>query len=509
MSGMPFSTPAHAWAGEAEETTPSKRALPAIPPAAIVGLALLLALLAGRFFADGRISYGLAIVVGVCVGPLVFLDLTMALALYVAILFVQDTAALSVGPNTIGVLVAVGWAGTLVTRSARPVVLRERSGLMLALALFALWLTLSITWAASPGLAGEGLKTWLLAMLAFVLTATTLHSPRDVVTIGVAFIVGAVISVVYGVATGALSAAAASANETALQGRFTGGGGDPNVQAAGFIIAMFLCAGLWGVARNRLARLGLVLAFITVTIGFFATESRGGLLALSVAAVAGLVLLPRQRKRLLGLAAAAGVGLAVVTVSNPTAIARMTNFGGGSTGRNDLWQVAWTIFKRHPLDGIGLSNFQVVEPHYTLNSGTLSRVDLISEVPHLVHNVYLQLLTETGIVGFVLFLAVVVASMRASWLAAKLFDAGGRAGYGDIARAALMASIAMLAAQFFISDGDDARLWILLGIGPVLLSIAKRASPAERADAAVAKIRRRAVRRQRRRSRRRTLAIRS
>src|ERR1019366_788745 len=98
--------------------------------------ALLLAILAGRFFADGREAYGAAIVLGVCFGPLAFVDLTMALALYVAILFIQDAHALGVGPNTIGVLVVLGWVGTLVTHSARPVVLREQSRLLLALVLF-------------------------------------------------------------------------------------------------------------------------------------------------------------------------------------------------------------------------------------------------------------------------------------------------------------------------------------------------------------------------------------
>jgi O-antigen ligase len=458
-----------------DEPARSARRIPTIPPAAIVALALALALVTGRFLADGRTALGVAIVLGVCLGPIAFLDLTLALALYVAVLFVGDAHALGVGPNTIGVLVFLGWIGTLVTRSARPVVLREQSRLLLALGLFALWLTLSLVWASSQGDAGEGLKTWLLAILAFVLAVTTLRRPRDVAVVGVAFIVGAVISVAFGVGSGALSATAESVSEATGQGgRFTGGGGDPNVQAAGYLVAMFLCAGSWSLTRRRLARGALVLAFIVVAVGFFATQSRGGLIALAVAAVTGLVLLPRQRGRLLGLAGAAAVGLGVVAVVNPSAITRMTDFGGGSSGRDDIWQVAWTIFKRHPLNGIGINNFEAVEPHYALSSGTLSRVEIITEHPHLVHNVYLQLLTETGIIGFAFFLAVIVACMRASWLAAKRFDARGRVGHGDLARAVLMAEIAMLAAQFFISDGDDWRLWILLGLGPVMLSLARR-----------------------------------
>src|SRR5262249_20032796 len=162
------------------------------------------------------------------------------------------------------------------------------------------------------------------------------------------------------------------------------------------------------------------------TVGFFATQSRGGLIALGAAAIAGLLLLPRQRKRLLGLTAAAGIALGVVTLANPGAIDRMTNFGGGSSGRDDLWQVAWTIFKDHHWIAIGVKNFEAIEPSYSLNSGTLSRVELVAEHPHLVHNVYLQLLTETGVVGFALFLVVIGACMRAAWLAAKRFDALGR-----------------------------------------------------------------------------------
>ena len=156
---------------------------------------------------------------------------------------------------------------------------------------------------------------------------------------------------------------------------------------------------------------------------------------------------------------------------------RITNFGGGTSGRSEIWTVAWKIFTDHPWVGIGLSNFQTVEPRYTLKSGAITRVELISEDPHLVHNVYLQLLTETGVVGALIFLVVIAGCLRASWLAAHQFDAIGRVRYGDLARAVLMAEIAMLSAQFFISDGEDWRLWILLGLGPVMLSLARRTQP--------------------------------
>ncbi len=448
--------------------------LPRVPPVTIAGTALLLAALTGHFFADGRVTYAAALVFGVCYGPVVLLNFTVAFACYVAVLFVQDVSALSVAPNSMGVLILLGWAGNVITRSARGSVFREQPRLLFAVAMFALWLSLSVLWASSSYDATNGLQDWLLAITAFLVVTTALHSPRQVTIIAVAFIVGAVASVAFGVASGALSAAATGASETALQGRFTGGGGDPNVQAAGFLTAMFLCSGLWSLAHGKLRRAAIVVAFVVVTVGFFATQSRGGLISLALTTIAGYVLLPDQRKRLLGLLGAGGVGLGVIAAVNSGAITRITDVGGGTSGRNDIWTVAWRIFEDHHWVGIGVSNFQALEPHYTLKVGALSRVDLIAEVPHYVHNVYLQMLTEAGVIGLALFLVVIVGSVRASWVAARRFDALGRRGYGDLARAVLMAEVAMLAAQFFISDGEDWRLWILLGLGPVMLSIARR-----------------------------------
>ncbi len=466
-----------AWGSRREREHEPVGMIPAIPPAAIAGLAVALSIVAGRFFADGRATLAGSLVLAVCFLPIVLLDLPVALAVWVAILFFQNINALSAGPNAVGALVFLGWLGTLVTRSSRPAILRENSRLLGVVVLFVLWLIASVIWAEDPGKTRIVLEDWVVAGLALVVTMTVLRSARDVTIVAVAFIVGAVVSVAYGIASGALAASVESVNSTVVDGRFTGGGGDPNVQAAGFIVAMFLCAGLWSLARPRLARLGLLGAFIVVAIGFFATESRGGLLALAFAAVVGIVVLPRQRKRLLCLAGGAGVGVAIVAAVNPGAIARMTDFSGGTSGRSDLWKVALNVFAQHPFAGIGINQFLIVEPRFTLNSGPLNRVDLIAESPHLVHNVYLQLLTETGVIGAILFLVVALTCLRASWLAARMFDAVGRVAYGDIARAVLMATIAMLAAQFFISDGNDWRLWVLFGLGPVLLSLARREQP--------------------------------
>ena len=122
----------------------------------------------------------------------------------------------------------------------------------------------------------------------------------------------------------------------------------------------------------------------------------------------------------------------------------------------------------------GAGNFEAVESHFVLRPGSISRIQYLTDVPHLVHNTYLQLLAETGVVGLALYLLVLAGSLRAAWLAVGRFEALGRPDYADLARAVLMGTIGMLVALFFISDGDDLRLWVLLAMGPALLTLAGR-----------------------------------
>ncbi len=453
-----------------------------IPPWLIVLAAVGCAVLFGRLLADGRMKYGIALVLVVCFAPLVFFDLSRALAVWVAIVFFKDLSVLSSGPNGIGVLVGLGWIGTFLGRRGPMLLIREHRRLLLVITAFALWLTLSIAWAANAGAAGNEAAFWWLGALTFLVVLTTLTSPRDVGILALAFVAGSVVSVIIGLATGSINSAAntatatASATQTAVGGRFIGGGGDPNVQAAAFVAALFLITGLFSVYRGRKARAALLASFVLIAVGFFATQSRGGLLALAVATIAALVLAPRQRGRILGLAALVVIAGGILLAAKPGALARITDLGGGSSGRSDLWRVGWQVFTGHPIVGVGAGNFEVVESHYVLRPGAISRIQYLTDVPHLVHNTYLQLLAETGVIGLVGFLAVIIGSLRAAQLAARRFEALGRVEYADLTRAVMMGTIGMLAALFFITNGIDQRLWVLLALGPVLLGIGCRAS---------------------------------
>lgn len=446
--------------------------IPRVPPALIAALAVLSALVAGRSLAGGSIALGLAVVLAAAYVPLIFIDLAAAIAVWAALLFIVHLSVLSVGPTAVEILLFLGWLGTAGGRRARLPVLRQHQRLVAAILLCACWLTISIAWAQNPGKAAVSAGYWWQAVLVFVVVATTIVRPRDVRVVAYAFTVGAVVSVAIGLLR--IGGPSGSLRAQEVGSRLVGGGGDPNYQAAALLSAMFVTGGLIGVVRRPGARLFLSLALGFIAVGVFATESRGGVFALVFALVAAFVVLPRQRARVLGWAATAGAGLAVYLQFRPSALHRLTHFGGGGSGRQDEWTVAWRIFRGHPLVGIGLDNFTVQEPRYALQAGKLTDVRVVAEIPGLVHNTYLQLLVETGVVGLLVFLIVVVGSLRASWLAARRFDAIGRRDYANLARAVLIGTIGMLAASFFLTNGNNFQLWLLFALGPAMLTMAKR-----------------------------------
>jgi O-antigen ligase len=249
----------------------------------------------------------------------------------------------------------------------------------------------------------------------------------------------------------------------AAGGRFTGTIGDPNFLAAALVPAIILALGLLAGRRQTLWRLTIFVAVGILAAGFAATGSRGGLVAALVVLPAAIVLCKRQRPYLIGLAVASLFAVAVVHSLFPGPWERSASLGPGS-GRGDLWTVAWHVARDHPITGVGLDNFSVVAGGYTRTVGPLRSVDLIAVHPHEVHNVYLQLLAELGIVGLVLFVVFVVGCLRAGWLAVKRFEAVGDGPGAVLANTIVLAAFSMLVSAVFISDAVDRRLWVLLAL---------------------------------------------
>lgn len=451
----------------------SSRAVPLLRPSTIVLLAAPAALFVGVLLA-ARTSIGLAAVVALLYAPLVFFNLPLALVLWVPLTFMTSLHFAWSGPAVISVMLLAAWIGTLgATRAQRAAILSRSRFTVAAIVLFLLWGTLSVMWATDSARALEALVDWLVAAGVFVLVATTMTSARQARWVLLAFVVGGVASAIIGFATTGLHPSpSALSGASQAEGRLTGGSGDPNYLAAGLVASIVIASALFATTRQATTRMGLALAIAILVAGAVASESRGAMLASLGASIAALILFKRRRLVVGGVLATIAVLAGLWLATDPTAVHRLTNFNGGGTGRSDLWKVAWRVGTHNPVVGVGLDNFVTQEGRFVREPGVLTSVALIADKPHVVHNLYLQSFTETGVIGFVLLIGMAIGFLGSGVRAARRFDSRGQTDLATLSRAIVVAEVALFIALFFLSDGPDERWWVLFGAGAGLLGLA-------------------------------------
>lgn len=314
-------------------------------------------------------------------------------------------------------LIDAGYLAVLLVR-------REwRSGLFPPLlALLATWLALNLLvspLAVDPAASFGRSTSWLRFILLFAAVTTWLiQSQRDVklvamvwaATIGFAILDG-LVQLLRGVSL---------TGQPMAGNRLTGPLDRPNigmfVARIGFPLLAAAVLLSSHPARISMLRTGAVMALAATAFGFILLtgERAASLLTLiAIATSAGLaILLAPPRYRLYGLLLLAVVAclLAAIVLNSPRIMGRvdgllnvLNNFWASAYG--ELFAAGLHVWREYPLTGAGMKNFQIacqIVLGDTLKDGCH---------PH-PHNLYIEWLAETGIVGslgFLVFLATLVA----------------------------------------------------------------------------------------------------
>jgi O-antigen ligase len=409
---------------------------------------------------------GFEAAIGLAFSVAVLSNLTLGLALFTTLSFLEVITA--GGPalslmKVAGLLLFVSWFVRSATQREWPGSLFERQPLLVSSVIALVgWSAISLAWATSRGAAVTGTERFLLNALLLPIVYGTIQRRKQVLWIIGAFLLGATVSALWGLLQSA-----------GPVGRLTGSIGDPNQQAAALVAGMMLAVGLAAaLPRRSNLRAWAIAAGVVCGFGFVNTVSRGGLVALGCAIVAGILFGGRWRSRavLFGVIGAASIGL-YFSVLAPLAEQQHLS-STSSTGRTDLWKVGLKMFAANPLFGVGEGNFQAAEVHYVEQSGPLTRADLIVDTPKVTHNQYLNVLDELGIPGLLFFLGVVGASLGAAVRAAGRYEQAGDVGFEVISRMLVLAIVGVLAADVFISDQYSKQLWLLLALPAPLLALA-------------------------------------
>jgi len=453
----------------------SRRLAPVASPATLIAAGTVAAGLLGGVLIASRGAPGLAFVLGLIYIPIAVVRLPVALALWVPLVILSRMPGVGLGATGAMIVLVMGWLGMVANAGTdRSVYLKDRApAILLALTTF-IWVTLSLLWAVDTGLAAAALFNWASGVITLVLVATAIVKIGDARLLAAAFVGGMLVSVAIGLVDPAATAQTAiDLASEAEDGRFSGASGDPNYLAAGVVPALALIAGL--VQRGQpLRNLALSVAALILVLSLVATQSRGGLLAAVVAIVAALVLF-RGRRPYIVIAVLTMLSVAAIWFTmNPEGLQRITQSDKGGTGRTELWSIGLRMAQDHPVTGVGIENFVRHSRAYVRRPGSLEFV-AFTEQPYVPHNVYIGLVAELGIVGLGLYLALLATCMAAAAKAAREFEARGERYGTTLAQATAVAILGSAVASFFISNPTDGRTWILLGLGPALLAMSRRA----------------------------------
>jgi len=410
---------------------------------------------------------------------IVLSDLTLGLCLFAFLAFLDYYY-----PNVATLFVlglAMSWLAAVTAGGQRG---REfvatHPGATWLIALLPAWAAMSLLWAEASPPATSAVVKYAVNGALFLIVFTAVKTRRHVVLVLGAFVLSAAFSAAYG-----LVVPAESTSYDELE-RVGGAIGDPNALArllvAGLVLASLLAATGLITSANRLLAAS---AAVVCAAGLVLTLSRGGLVALAFALVAALVFAGRWRAQVGVLVVAVGLiaGGYYVAIATPEAQERLTTSNGGS-GRTDLWRVGWAVVEDRPVLGAGAGNFGVVSRGYLGEAGLLRRSDLIVSTSNVLHNTYLGTLVELGVVGACLLLAILGFSLGCLVRAARTSMRAGDAGMELLARGLFVALVAMLAADFFISEPYNKHLWLLLALCPAVLAVARDRSVPEETGAA-------------------------
>ncbi len=180
-------------------------------------------------------------------------------------------------------------------------------------------------------------------------------------------------------------------------------------------VALIAQAGPWRRCGVLLAALCAPLVLAAIYFTYTRSVWMGAALAVLTALGLGL----RTKWRILLFATAVAFGGAVVVLQGDKLIAFERGSSAADTRQSTYMRasfayVSWLMFQDKPLTGFGFGQFPQESPHYLSDRSTTLQLEQIRGYIH--HNTLLSLLVELGIIGLLLFLAVLVYWLRSAWL---------------------------------------------------------------------------------------------
>lgn len=202
---------------------------------------------------------------------------------------------------------------------------------------------------------------------------------------------------------------------------------NPIYMASYQIFNLFFLALLFWRNKSTNWRILYVVFAVFDIIAFVLAQSRGALVGLGVGILAFAFYVglfhPQKKTKfavfggLMALLLAYGAIFAMrdLPIIRNSPLERLTNFQTTVSTRFIAWQIAWQGFTERPITGWGLDNFHIVfNSHFNPESLRYGAYETWFDRAH---NTVMDVLSMTGIIGFITFFAIYVAIFLSTWQA--------------------------------------------------------------------------------------------
>jgi O-antigen ligase len=220
------------------------------------------------------------------------------------------------------------------------------------------------------------------------------------------------------------------------------------------------------VEQKRVVRAFLAICFVFFFLGILFCGARGAVVGATMIALVALVRSPKRvRAAFLTLVFALGLWLVLPGASKQRFSAAWDDWrtDPDSASRITYWELGLDLFEQNPLLGVGPGNFMNLNPFHQVE-----------------HSVYIQVLAESGLVGTVSFLAMLVIFFRQNARTRKVALQPGGPGRRSfeycLALGLDLGMVGFLGSGTFLSVLYYPHLWILLGLSVALSNCAKAAA---------------------------------
>lgn len=248
---------------------------------------------------------------------------------------------------------------------------------------------------------------------------------------------------------------------------------DPNDTAYVLVSFFPLCFYFIRFNEGALKRLVAIVAIGGAVTTILLTGSRGGILAFGavlliifLTRVAGVGKGTKVLLALLLAAAALLLGSRIDVERYLTLTDLSSDYNLSSPGgRMELWQAAIVLSLTNPLTGVGIDCFPWAHYLARLDAGDTYRVY------HAAHNSFLQVAAEVGLIGFAVYMLIIVRGLQTFSRTSRMQSQAGSAEsrqLGALGGYMLLGFVGLLVAGLFLTHGYSVFLTLYFGLAAVV-----------------------------------------